>query len=418
MSGHAERAHALLSASSAHRWLACTPSARLEEQFPDTTSEAAEEGTLAHELAELKLRHHFFTTDFGRTKFTRATNKLKKQPLWKDEMDGYTEEYLDYVRSAALAYPSEPHLDIERRWELAAYVPEGFGTADSTLIGGGRLHVIDFKYGKGVPVSAEKNPQLMLYALGAYETYKILYPVDSVRLSIVQPRLSDGTSDWALTLDELLEFGTYAKERAALAIKGEGEFVPSAETCRFCRAKAHCRARADWNVRLAFQVGKKPPLISNAEMGEYLRQGEDVAKWLSDLKDLALSECLAGREVPGWKAVAGRSQRAFTDMDAAFETLKKGGIAEEILWERKPLTLAQVEKAVGKKPFAEIVGPMVVKQPGKPVLVPESDKREAITGKASAEEAFFGIIKNNDINSDVNRSVDKEDKKCLEKRQT
>ncbi len=412
MSGHAERAHALLSASSAHRWLACTPSARLEEQFPDTTSDAAREGTLAHELAELKLRHHFFTTDFTRAKFTRAVNKLKKQELWQDEIDGHTEEYLDFVKSTALAYPSEPHVDIERRWDLSVYVPEGFGTADCTLIGGGRLHVIDFKYGKGVPVSAEKNPQLMLYALGAFEAYKIIYPVNTVHLSIVQPRLSDGTSDWMCTLDELLDFGAYVKERAALAIKGEGEYAPSESVCRFCRAKAHCRARADWNVRLAFQVGKKPPLISNAEMGEYLRQGEDVAKWLSDLKDLALAECLAGHEVPGWKAVEGRSQRAFADLDAAFEALKKGGIAEEILWERRPLTLAQVEKVVGKKTFAELVGPMVVRPAGKPALAPESDKREAITNKVSAEEAFSGInAKNNDIDSSVNHIVDKEDTK-------
>lgn len=414
MSGHAGRAHALLSASSAHRWLACTPSARLEEQFPDTTSAAAEEGTLAHELAELKLRNHFHASDFTKAKFTRAANKLKKQKLWENEMDGYTEDYLDFVKSAALACPSEPHVDIEKRVDFAAYVPEGFGTADCVMVSGRQLHVIDFKYGKGVSVSAERNPQLMLYALGAYEAYKLLYRVDSVRLSIVQPRLSDGASEWTCTLGELLAFGERVKERAALAIKGEGEYAPGESTCRFCRARAHCRARADWNVRLAFQVGKKPPLISNAEMGEYLRQGEDVAKWLSDLKELALSECLAGREVPGWKAVEGRSQRAFTDMDAAFEALKQGGIAEEILWERKPLTLAQVEKAVGKKAFAELVGSMVVRPAGKPALAPESDKREAITGKASAEEAFSGMVdKDNDINNDNNHSVDKdkEDKK-------
>lgn len=412
MSGHAGRAHALLSASSAHRWLACTPSARLEEQFPDTTSDAAREGTLAHELAELKLRHYFFTTELTRAKFTRAVNKLKKQELWENEMDGYTEEYLDYVKSVALAYPLEPHVAIEKRVDFASYVPEGFGTADCVMVSGRQLHVVDFKYGKGVPVSAEKNPQLMLYALGAYEAYKILYPVDQVRVSIVQPRLSDGTSDWTCTLDELLRFGEYVKGRAALAIKGEGEYAPSESACRFCRAKAHCRARADWNVRLAFRVGKKPPLISNAEMGEYLRQGEDVARWLSDLKDLALAECLAGREVPGWKAVEGRSQRAFTDMDAAFTALKEGGIAEEILWERKPLTLAQVEKTVGKKTFTELVGSMVVKQPGKPALAPESDRREAITNKASAEEAFSEIIdKNKGINNDKAHVVDKEDKK-------
>lgn len=412
MSGHAERAHAFLSASGAYRWLACTPSARLEEQFPDTTSDAAREGTLAHELAELKLRHYFFTTDLTRAKFTRAVNKLKKQELWEDEMDRYTEEYLDYAKSTALACPAAPHVDIERQVDFSAYVPEGFGTADCILVSGSQIHVIDFKYGKGVPVAAERNPQLMLYALGAYEVYRMFYPIDSVRLSIVQPRLSGSVSEWLCPVDEILSFGAYAKERAALAIKGEGEFAPSAEACRFCRAKAHCRARAEWNVRLAFQVGKKPPLISNAEMGEYLRQGEDVAGWLSDLRDLALSECLAGREVPGWKAVEGRSQRAFTDMDAAFTALKEGGIAEEILWERKPLTLAQVEKVVGKKPFAEMVGSFVVKQPGRPALVPEWDKREAVTGRASAEEAFSGIINtDNGINSDINRAVDKEDGK-------
>lgn len=398
MSGHAGRAHALLSASSAHRWLACTPSARLEEQFPDTASDAARKGTLAHELAELKLRHYFRTTDFTRAKFTRAANKLKKQELWQDEMDGWTEEYLDFVKSAALAYPSEPHVDIERRVDFSAYAQEGAGIADCILVSGRQIHVIDFKSG-AKPVSAVKNPQLMLYALGAYEVYKIFYPIDQVRLSIVQPALPDGASDWMCELDELLEFGEYVKERAALAWAGEGVFAPGAETCLYCRANARCHARADWNVRLTFQVGKKPPLISNAEMGEYLRQGEDVARWLSDLKDLALTECLAGREVPGWKAVEGRSQRAFTDVDAAFAALKEGGIAEEVLWERKPLTLAQVEKTVGKKTFTELVGPMVVRQPGKPALAPESDRREAITNQVSAEEAFSEIIdKNNDIN--------------------
>lgn len=390
MGEHAERAHALLSASSAHRWMVCTPSAVLEAQFPDTTSEAAREGTLAHELAELKLRNYFYTVDFGKTKLTRAVNKLKKEELWQDEMMGYTDTYLDYIKSVAMKFENQPYVAIEKRVSFGAYVPDGFGTADCILISGGVLHIIDFKYGKGVPVSAEGNPQLSLYALGAYETYKILYPIETIRMSIVQPRLSDEVSEWSCPVKELLAFGSYVKEKAELAIKGEGEFRPTEKACRFCRAKGRCRARSVENVKLAFSenLGKLPPLISNEEMAEYLKQGRDVAKWLEDLKAEALKECLAGKEVPGWKAVEGRGSRDWTDMDLAFDTLKSSGIDEAVLWERKPLTLAQVEKVVGKKDFESYVGSLVVKKPGKPALVEESDKKEAITNKVSAAEAF------------------------------
>lgn len=189
-------------------------------------------------------------------------------------------------------------------------------------------------------------------------------------------------------MSDLLEFGEYVKGQAALAIKGEGEFHPGKDTCRFCRAKGSCRARAEKNVELAFAVRKKPPLLSNEEMGEYLKKGEDVAAWLSDLKDCALVECLAGRDVPGWKAVEGRGNRDWTDMDEAFGKLKENGIEEAVLYERRPLSLAQVEKVIGKKDFAELVGMYVIKNPGKPALVPENDKREAITNKVTVAEAF------------------------------
>lgn len=391
---HTKRKHSLLSPSGASRWLACPPSALMEQNFPDKGSEAAEEGTLAHELAELKLRHYFQTVDFGKTKYTRAVNKLKKEKLWKDEMDKYTEEYLDFVKNTALGFSSNPSVAIEKKVSLDAYIPrqEGeepsFGTADCILIGGGELHVIDFKYGQGVPVSAEKNPQLSLYALGAYEAYKILYPVDKVFLHIIQPRISTEDASWSCTVSELLAFGEYVKVRSALAIKGEGEFHPSKDTCRFCRAKGQCRARAEKNVELAFAIRKKPSLLTNEEMGEYLKTGEDVAAWLSDLKDCALVECLSGRKVPGWKAVEGRGSRDWTDMDEAFGKLKENGIEEAVLYERRPLSLAQVEKVIGKKDFAELVGKYVIKNPGKPALVPENDKREAITGQMTAAEAF------------------------------
>lgn len=387
--------HSLLSASGAHRWLACPPSAKLELQFPDTTSEAASEGTLAHDLAELKLKHHFFTNDLPRSKFTREVNKLKKKPLWQDEMMRHTDTYLDYVNTAAMAFEHDPSKGIEKRVYFGAYTladqedeNEGYGTADCILIGGETLQVIDFKYGKGVPVSAEGNPQLALYALGAYEMYKMLYPIERVKLSIVQPRLSDGASEWDTTISELLAWGEYVKRQAALALEGEGEYHPGEQQCRFCRARAQCRARAEENVRLAFQVGKKPPLITTDEAGQYLLQGEDVAKWLKDLQEWALSECLAGREVPGWKAVEGRGSREWTDMETAFEVLQQAGINRAVLYEEKPLTLAQVEKVVGKKDFEDAVGAYVVKNPGKPTLVKESDKREAIKNKITAVEAF------------------------------
>lgn len=396
---HTARKHALLSASSAARWLACPPSAKLCEQFPDTASEAAAEGTLAHELAELKLRHYFQTVEFGKQKYTRAVNKLKKDALWKDEMDRYTEGYLDYIKETALALPAKPSVRIEERVDFGTYTHtgdgsvEGTGIADCVLLYGQTVHVIDFKYGQGVPVSAEKNPQLLLYALGAYESFRMLYPIQSVRLSIYQPRVSEGASEWMCTAEELLEFGAYVKERAALAWEGRGEFSPGESTCRFCRAKARCRARADKNVELAFRTMKRPPLISPEEAGDYLKKGEDVARWLKDLQEWALAECLAGRTVPGWKAVEGRSSREWSDMDEAFEILQAGGTPEALLWEKKPLTLAQIEKAIGKKEFGEMVGSLVIRKPGKPALVKESDKREAIMNRTTAKEAFKEEIK-------------------------
>ena len=385
--GHAERDHSFLSASGAHRWLACTPSAMLEKDFPDTTSESAREGT--HELAELKVRNYFYSVEFGKRKLTAAIKKLKEKELWQDEMMGHTDTYLDVIKTLALGLPSKPYVAIEKRVDFSTYVPDGFGTADCILLQGDTLHVIDFKYGKGVPVSAEENPQMKLYALGAYETYKILYPIKNIHLVIVQPRLPDVTSEWSCDIDHLLRFGEYVKARAELAIKGEGPFSPGEKQCRFCRARAKCRARAEENVRLAFAVGKKPPLISNEEVGKYLQMGEDVAKWLKDLQEYALSECLAGKDIPGWKAVEGRGAREWTDMDAAFEKLVSDGVVEgPLLWEKKPLTLAQVEKLVGVKEFKNAVGDLVVKAPGKPTLVKESDKREAITNKMTAEKAF------------------------------
>lgn len=391
MADHTARGHALLSPSAAHRWLTCTPSALLEAQFPDTTSSAAAEGTLAHEICEIKARQKFFQkTDFGymtKNVATRELNKLRKDPLFQDEMEGYTDDYVSELDYQALEFTERPHIELETRLDLTEWIPEGFGTADCIMIGGSKLLIADFKYGKGVKVSAENNPQMQIYALGALQKFEMIYQIDRVVMMIIQPRLSVNPEIWEISADQLRGFGEVVKLKAQQAIAGEGEFVPGEAQCRFCRARETCRARADYNIQLAFSpdAGKMPPLITDEEVGMYLARGADVASWLKDLQDYALRACLDGREIPGYKAVEGRGSRDWTDQAEAFAALEKAGVPVEMMYERKALTLAALEKVVGKKAFAEAVGAYVVKKPGKPTLVAESDKRPAIT---SAELAF------------------------------
>lgn len=380
MKGHSDRAHALLSASGAHRWLNCTRSVRLEEKFEDFTTPEAEEGTVAHELAETKA-----TEAFLKKNSKRAQANIRKKKLYSKEMEGYTNEYVDVIMNLCMGYKKEPYVSIEERLDLTAYIEDGFGTCDAILIGDETITVIDFKYGKGVPVASENNPQMMLYALGAYEAYKNLFLIKNVKMVIVQPRINNNSS-WECSTEDLLKFGEYVKQQAALAYEGEGEFAPG-DWCRFCKAKATCRARADKEISLAFDnnFGKDTELLDNSEIGRYLEIGNQVSAWLSDLAAYALEECLAGREVAGYKAVNGRSSRAFDDTDKAFDILRANGVDDALLWEKKPLSVAKLEKAIGKKEVAEIVGDMIVTTPGKPTLAPETDKREAIT---SVEQAF------------------------------
>jgi phage protein len=379
--------HALLSASSAHRWLHCTGSPLLEKEFPDTTSVYAKEGTLAHELCELKLKK--YTTVMPKGTYTRAHNKITKSELWQNEMESTSETYLEYVKGIMLACKIAPAVLIEKRVDFSRYVPEGFGTADCLILAGDTLHVIDYKHGKGVVVDADHNPQMMLYALGAIDELSLLYRFKFVHMTIVQPRVNN-ISEFTMTADELTEWGeSVVKPKAEAAISGNGEFE-AGDWCRFCRAKQQCKTRYESNDSLYPELSERhdPRLITLDELGEYLKRGRDMAAWLEDMKEYALSESLAGAEVPGWKAVEGRGSRAFTDTDEAVDTLIKNGIDESVLYERRVLTLAQMEKAVGKKAFGEIVGNLVVKNPGKPTLVEESDKRPKITNQPTAADVF------------------------------
>lgn len=382
----APKKHALLAASAAARWLNCTAAPHFEAQFPDSVSEYAVEGTLAHALAECKLRKRYLDTN--PRSVAAKLSKLRKDERYNEEMETATDAYLDVVADQVMGYDSQPSVAVEVRVDLSSYVPESFGTCDCCIIGGGVLSILDYKHGKGVPVSAEANPQIMLYALGALDRYRLVYgdTIHTVRMTIVQPRLGS-TSTYTLTVEQLRAWGDGIRPIAQEAFTGPGSFNPG-DWCRFCRGKAQCRARADQYTALEDFKDVQPATLSDAEIGELLERGKALTQWYKDLEAYASEALLQGKPIPGWKMVAGRSVRAWSDQDAAFEAAKAAGYDEALLYERTPLSLSAIEKLMGKTTFAETLGSYVIKPPGKPTLAPESDKRPAY---APAAADFEGV---------------------------
>lgn len=406
--------HAVCSASSSERWLHCTAAPRYEEQFPEGTSEYAEEGRLAHSVCELAGAKRF--GKITSRKFTSEVNKLKKtERLWKDEMLKTSDFYAQYLWEKSMQFPEKPVVNFEVSVDLSDYVPEGFGTCDSIMIGGDTLHITDYKHGEGVPVSPIENSQMRLYALGALKLYYPLFG-DAIRFvstAIVQPRITEDVMEDRITVEELREWGESIKPAAMKAYYGMGEFLPG-DWCRFCRGKAQCRARAEKfsafnDFKDCIPAGKLPAsdraeledralynepvpdnILTDAEVAKLLVDAAGLVKWYEDLKDYALQAVLSGKMIPGWKAVAGRSVRAFSDADKAFETIKQAGYEDAMLYERKPKSLSELEKMIGKKAFADLVGSLIVKPMGNPTLVPESDKREPYN---SAAADFQGVGK-------------------------
>ena len=401
--------HALLSASSAHRWLACTAAPRFEEQFPNGTSDYAEEGSLAHSICELYARKHF--TVMTNRKFNSELKKLQAKPHYSDEMLKTAEKYVDYLREKAMSYPTTPYVTFEVKVDFSDYVPEGFGTCDCVMIGGDTLHITDYKHGKGVEVSAEENPQMRLYALGALKMFAPVFgdSIKKVSMGICQPRITDEASEDFLTVEELRAWGESIKPVAQEAYDGPGTFCPG-EHCRFCKGKAQCRARADQNTAFEdlkdFAIAGKsapelqalrpekraiiglPPMLSDAEIGELLVRAEGLVQWYKDLCEYATQNILNGKEIPGWKVVAGKSNRAFKDVETAFSKVIEAGYDEALLYERKPITLTGVESLLGKAKFETLLKDCVHKPLGKPTLVPLSDKREPYS---TATADFAGV---------------------------
>lgn len=380
--------HAVLGASSADRWLNCPPSVMLTEGMPDTAGEAAAEGTLAHSIGELKLRKHY--TLMGPRQFNAALKKLQADPLYTKEMDRATDEYFDTVKEIALGFSVLPYVALEQRVDFSQWVPEGFGTADCIVIGDEVLHVIDFKYGKGVQVDAEDNPQMRLYAIGAYQRYFLTHVIRRVRMSIFQPRNGGLSHAEEILVGDLLKWAEdFVAPRAALAAEGKGDFAPG-DWCQFCKAKATCRARSDHNLALEGFQKALPPLLTDAEVGDALRRAQDLAKWAKALEDYALSACLAGKEIPGCKAVNGRSNAAFSpDFDTCAKILIEAGHDRPLLYREVPETLTNIDTVVGgRKKLKELLGSHLINPPGKPTLVLKTDKRPAITDRPTAEVDF------------------------------
>lgn len=380
-----EREHAVLSASSAHKWLECTPSARLEELFPSKVSEYMEEGTLAHSIAEFKVRSYFLEPVSKRA-YTTRLNKFKKDNHYNEEMLRHTDTYLEYIKGEALQINTKPFISVEQRLDISNYVPEGFGTADCIMISGNTLEIIDFKYGKGVEVSAEDNPQMKLYALGALNQFGFLYLIENIKMVIVQPRL-DNISEAFISKEDLLKWAEIdVKPKAQQAFMGLGNFVTGSH-CRFCKARGGCEFRAKENIKIVEEV-QNSQILSNIELSEVLTKTDGLEQWLKDIREYALDTLLKGEEIPGWKAVEGKSNRRLADVEKAFEILKANGFNEALLYERKPLTLTALEKTVGKKELTAAIGDYIEKSKGAPTLVKESDKREKYNNKMSAKEEF------------------------------
>ena len=374
--------HAILSPSAAKRWLTCTRAPRLEAQFENKTSVYAQEGTLAHEVAALTVEYYLgrVTDD----EFEFRLEKLSKDELYSNEMKFHAEEYASIIMDKVKNLIN-PDVIVETKVDISMYAPECFGTADCIIISDGVLEVIDYKYGQGVEVSAKDNPQMKLYALGAIEKYYLLYDFDAVKMTIVQPR-KNGISEDSLTVIQLLDWGNLTvRPKAIQAFEGKGRFYPDPEACRFCRASAVCSARAKKNLGIA---KFKSDTMTHDELGQVLAKAKDLAQWIKDMETEVFEALQTGEEIKGWKLVRGRSLRKYTDDSKVIERLRESNRLEEDIFDTKLKSVSALEKAIGKKEVAELIGDLIEKPEGAPTLAPEDDKREAINVKETLLKVF------------------------------
>ncbi len=385
--------HALLSPSGATRWMACTPSARLEEFFQDAGSDFAREGTLAHAISENMLRS-FFNIEGKKEEWDAEVEKLTEDPMYSETMQEYVDDYVAYIIEEYETTRAEDNgavLFIEQKLDLRDYIPESFGTGDAIIISNRRLKIKDLKYGQGVRVSCEKNKQMMLYALGALKAFGFIYDVETVEMTIYQPRMSN-ISSYEMAAVDLMDWAeNELKPKAEMAHKGEGEFV-AGKHCTFCKVKATCKALAEENLRLAKYDFIDSFLLSDADVADILDRADMFTNWINAVKEHAFKQALNGKKWPGYKLVEGRANRKYTDEKAIADTLLDNGYPEAIIYEKSLLPISKMEKAIGKKSFGSLLEKLVYKPSGTPTLVPESDKRAEFTLKPDASEDFKDFI--------------------------
>ena len=360
--------HSILPPSGAHRWLNCTPSARLEQEFSDTESEAAKEGTAAHALCEHKLK-----------KALRMRSRRPVSDYDSDEMEECSDAYVDFVMEQVEAVRQicrDPIVLIEQHLDFTCYVPEGFGTGDCIIVSDEKLHIVDFKYGTGILVEARENPQMMIYALGALELYDSLYDIKDVSMTIFQPR-RENVSTWTIPVEQLRNWAeNELKPKAQMAYDGEGEYLPG-EWCTFCRASVRCRARAEEKLKLAQTEFRLPPLLTDAEIEEILSILPDLTKWANEITAYATDAAINhGKEWHGFKVVEGRSVRKYRDEEKVAEAAMEAGYTD--IYRKSLITLTEMQRLMGKQKFEAVLGSLIYKPPGKPTLVPSSDKRPAM----------------------------------------
>ena len=379
--------HAKLSSSASKRWLGCPGSVKLSEHYPNGSSIYADEGTIAHGMAEGmiskddKLVQKY---EVEAAKFYGEHPELNGTFL---EMKMILQPYVDYVFEEYAAQVHEDgaaQLMTEERVDLTEYIPGGFGTSDVVILRQGRLHIIDLKYGKGVSVSAEDNPQLKLYALGTLARFDMLYDIEDVVMTIYQPRLDNVSTD-TIKAKDLYAWGEEVIKPGAQLALSEDAPVHAGDWCQFCPARYDCRERARDAMELQKYLGQM--VLSPEEIAEILGKIDRLTKFAEDIKDSALTKALDGEEIPGWKVVEGRSIRKYVGSEEEIVRQCEGaGYDPALLYERKLLTITNMEKLMGKKQFAEVLGAYVEKPEGKPTLAPESDKRPAITNNSAAED--------------------------------
>lgn len=361
--------HALLSASASKQWLNCPPSAKLCANVEDRASPYAQQGTDAHELCEYKV----LLKTSGKAQWD-PTDNLE---YYDAEMENCAEEYSSFVLEQFLdakEHCSDPIVLVEQRLDFSKWVPEGFGTGDCIIVADDVLHIIDFKYGLGVLVEAEGNPQMMCYALGALDIYDGIYDIKTVKMTIFQPR-RDNISTFEMNKTDLLNWAdTVLAPTAKLAYEGEGEFK-AGDHCQFCKVKATCRKRAEYNLELAKYDFEMPANLEDSEIAAILPKVDELVSWVNDIKEYALQQALSGTVYDGYKVVEGRANRKYTDEDAVAFAVKDAGYDP---YEKKLLGITAMTSLLGKTKFNELLGGLIEKPQGKPTLVPESDKRQAL----------------------------------------